>query len=1200
MTKSDARPAESRSTAAVLRRGDYALLLTAAGGGGSSYRGHALTRWTADRTRDADGFFVYLRDLDSGDVWSAAHQPAARSADAYEAHLAGGRAEIVRRDGEIETRLDVRLPAGGDAELRRITLTNHGDRPRRVEVTTYAELVLNTHAGDAGHPAFSKLFVQTGWMEERETLAAWRRLRSPEDEPLWAVHRLLADDGPVEHETDRARFIGRGRTLASPAGMDAGARLSGTVGNVLDPVFSLRRVVILPPGESASLIALLGAGRTRQEVESVADRYADLAAAFAAFDAAPPAEAGDAQALGVPESWLRNAGRLPVPEAGERTAAEWFRPMPREGVPGERLGWNDEQLQFFNGFGGFSRDGREYVIRMPPGEHGPVRPPLPWTNVIANEHTGFLVSESGAASTWTANSRENRLTPWSNDPVSDPHGEALYLRDEAGDLFWSPTPGPAPGDGAYEARHGFGYTRFRHVSDWLDQDTTMFVPRHDPVKIVRLRVTNLGDGPRRISLLSYAQLVLGGLPQETAANVETRWDGAADALFATSRNRGEFSERVAFAAAVIVRERDRILPSPTQFVGEGPGMGAAGRTHQPPPISWSADRTAFLGPYGSAESPLALRTAERLDGAAGAGLDPCAAFKVTCFIQPGTTAEVAFLLGEAADEAAARAVIAKYRRRGAVDAALEEMRAFWIDLVGAVQVRTPSPELDLMVNGWLAYQNLGCRVWGRTAFYQSGGAFGFRDQLQDSSALVYLRPELTRRQILLHAAHQFVEGDVLHWWHPPLSKGIRTRFADDLLWLPYITAFYVASTGDEVVLDESAPFVTAAELPEGEDEVFLVPEDSGERASVYEHCCRSIDRSLTRGAHGLPLMGTGDWNDGMNRVGREGRGESVWLGFFLHGILDAFIPIVEARGDAARAQTYRAYRASLAEALNDGGWDGAWYRRAYYDNGAPLGSAANDECRIDAIAQAWAVLSGVAPAERAEQALDAMERHLVSERDGIIRLLTPAFDRTPHDPGYIKGYLPGVRENGGQYTHAALWAVRALAQAGRTERAARLLEMVSPVSHGRTPDEVAVYQAEPYVIAADVYGVAPHVGRGGWTWYTGSAGWMFRVALESVLGVTLRRGDALCIRPCIPRGWPGFTVRYRLPDCVTTYEIAVTHEDGDGIRGTADGREVEAVDGALRIPLARDGGTHRVEVMLGRDFAPAYAPGVAEMATPAD
>ena len=1195
MTPSDERPTGSESTATVLRRGDYALLLTAAGGGGSSYRGFALTRWTADRTRDADGFFVYLRDANSGDAWSAGHQPVRRAADAYEARLGGGRAEIVRRDGDVETRLEVRLASEGDAELRRITLVNHGDRPRRIEVTTCAELVLNTPGGDAAHPAFSKLFVQTGWMADREALVAWRRLRSPDDEPLSVVHRLLGEEGAPEYETDRSRFIGRGRTLGAPAAMDAGARLSGTVGNVLDPVFSLRRTVTLQPGASATLVALLGAGRTQRDVEAIASRYADLSAAEAAFDSAPAAESGDAKALGVPESWLHNAGRLPAPSAVHPLSPRSLR---EEGGGGRETLGDSGPLRFFNGFGGFSEDGCEYVIRLPAGEHGPVRPPLPWTNVIANEDTGFLVSESGAASTWTANSRENRLTPWSNDPVSDPHGEALYLRDEESGDFWSPTPGPAPGDGSYETRHAFGYTRFRHASRGLKQDTTMFVPRHDPVKIVRLRLTNTGDHPRRVSAFSYAQLVLGGLPQETGAHIETRWDDAADAILATNPNRGEFSRRVAFAAAVVrnpAETLDEVQPPP-----EGSG-GGANLSERRGRFSWTTDRTAFLGAYGSTESPAAVRTGERLDGAAGAGLDPCAALQVPLVIAPGETVEVAFLLGEAEDEEDARTVIAKYRPADSVDGALEEVRRFWIDLIGGVQVRTPSPELDLMVNGWLAYQNLACRVWGRTAFYQSGGAFGFRDQLQDSSALVYLRSELTRRQIILHASHQFVEGDVLHWWHPPLSKGIRTRFADDLLWLPYITAFYVSSTGDAGVLDESAPFVTAAPLPEGEDEAFLFPDDSGQRANVYEHCCRSIDRSLTRGAHGLPLMGTGDWNDGMNRVGREGRGESVWLGFFLHGILDDFIPLCEARGDADRAERYRAYRASLAEALNDTGWDGGWYRRAYYDNGAPLGSAANDECRIDAIAQAWAVLSGVAPAERAEQALDALEQHLVSERDGIIRLLTPAFDRTPHDPGYIKGYLPGVRENGGQYTHAALWAVRALAQAGRTERAARLLEMVSPVSHGRTPDEVAVYQAEPYVIAADVYGVAPHVGRGGWTWYTGSAGWMFRVALESVLGVTLRGGDALCIRPCVPREWPGFTVRYRLPDGATTYEIAVTREDGDGIRGSADGRDLSvAEEGGLRIPLTRDGGTHRIDVVLGRDFAPVYAPNEPEPAASAE
>ncbi|HEX8694753.1 MAG TPA: hypothetical protein VF746_20170 [Longimicrobium sp.] len=1186
--------------AGVLSNGRYAVLLSAAGGGVSTFGGFALTRWSADRTRDADGFFVYLRDLDSGEIWSTGHQPTGRAAERYEARFSPGRAEVVRQDGGIETRTEVCVAPDADAELRRITLANRGDRPRRVELTTCAELVLNTAAADAAHPAFSKLFVQTGWMPERRSLVAWRRLRSPEDAPLWSVHRLIGGEGETEYETDRMRFVGRGRAMARPAAMDAGARLSGTVGNVLDPVFSLRRTVVLEPGASARIVALLGAGHAREDVEALADRFSSPDAADAAFRAAEerPAAAG-LDAVSVPEAWLRCVGSLPSPPEANDVAPGRCRPIsPPPGCHPEArphgpslragggraegsthpatwvgrgsgtdagiapsadhssfeqddpLGWAGESLRFWNGHGGFSADGREYVIRLETGEH---RPPLPWANVVANEEAGFIVSESGAAHTWSANSRENRLTPWPNDPVRDPHGEALYLRDEESGVFWSPTPGPVPGAGPYEVRHGFGYTRWRHAGQGLEHDTWMFVPRRDPVKIVRVRVTNRGAAPRRLSAFACFQWVLGGLPQESGREVETRLDAETGAVFAVNRRRGEFSGRVAFAAA--------IAP---------PGAGA---------VSCTADRTAFLGAYGSPEIPAALVSAERLDARSGAGLDPCAAFQVPLTLAPGETAEVVFLLGEAEDEAAARAVLARCPDAAAAQAALEEARASWQDLVGRVRVETPSPALDLMVNGWLAYQNLSCRIQGRSALYQSGGAYGFRDQLQDAAALAYLDPALTRRQIVLHAAHQFVEGDVLHWWHPPLGKGIRTRFSDDLLWLPYVAAFYLAATGDRSVLDEEACFVTARPLEPGEDEAFLVPEDSGERASVYEHCCRALDRSLTRGAHGLPLMGTGDWNDGMNRVGREGRGESVWLGFFLHAILDDWIPLCEQRGDAERAARYREYRGGLAAALNDAGWDGGWYRRAYYDDGTPLGSAASDECRIDAIAQAWAVISGVAPPERAARALDALEEHLVSEQGGIVRLLAPAFDRTPHDPGYIKGYLPGVRENGGQYTHGALWAVRALAEAGRTDRAARLLEMISPVSHARTPEEAAVYQAEPYVIAADVYGVAPHVGRGGWTWYTGSAGWMLRVALESVLGFTLRGGRALALRPRVPDDWPGFTLRYRLPDGRTTYEVVVAR--GGETAASLDGEPLASEDGAVLVPLVRDGAVHRVEVVLG-------------------
>jgi cyclic beta-1,2-glucan synthetase len=493
--------------------------------------------------------------------------------------------------------------------------------------------------------------------------------------------------------------------------------------------------------------------------------------------------------------------------------------------------------------------------------------------------------------------------------------------------------------------------------------------------------------------------------------------------------------------------------------------------------------------------------------------------------------------------------------------------------------------LDLMVNGWLSYQNLSCRMWGRTAYYQSGGAFGFRDQLQDSAALLYLLPELTRRQILLHAAHQFVEGDVLHWWHPPADHGIRTCFSDDLLWLPYVSAFYLESTGDWGILDEVVPYRKARLLEPGEDEAYLVSSVSEERGDLYEHCCRALDRSLSRtGVHGLPLMGSGDWNDGMNRVGREGQGESVWMGFFLYTILAGFLPLCRRRGEAARAMRYQERMDQLARALDESGWDGGWYRRAYYDDGTPLGSAANKECRIDCLAQAWAVISKAVPEARARLAMQAVEEHLIDDGARMIRLLTPAFDTCEHDPGYIKGYIPGVRENGGQYTHGALWAVKATAQLGDTSRAAELLTMMSPVSHGSTPEQVAQYQTEPYVVAADVYGVGDLTGRGGWTWYTGSAGWMYRVAVEDVLGFHLEGGHTIRLRVNLPKHWPQASLRYRLPDAGGSFDILIERDPsraGSAISATLDGARLVPDGSDVRIPLLRDGRAHAVRIVVG-------------------
>ena len=1185
--------------ATVLSNGRYTVVFTASGTGYSAFDGLALTRWFPDRTHDTLGAIVYVRDEETGTFGSVGLSPVNSEPDRYVVKFSAGRADLIRVEGDIETRVAVCVAPDADAELRRITIVNNGSSVRMLSVTVYAEAVLNDPVADAGHPAFSKLFVQTQTTAGDDGLVAKRRLRSTSDEPLHVVSTLTGAGLAYGVESDRARFIGRGRTLAAPSAMLPGGQLSGSTGNVLDPVFAIRRTVTIAPHATAEMIWVTAAGKTQAATQSVAAAIVEggISVIDRIFTAASERAVqlfGDqmkdaltfraigAAIYGTPASppRLRGKGAVDtdvgiISEARAMIAAgdtSFMRVVAAHGgqVRNANSRRDDtgapqgDDLQFFNGYGGFAADGKEYVIRPRSTPDGMVLPPQPWVNVIANPRIGFIASERGAGFTWSENSRLNRLTPWSNDPVMDPNAEALYVRDAATGDVWSPTPGPIPGDGRYEVRHGFGYTSYTHATETLSEETTAFVAPADPVKLTRLRITNTGPSARLLNVFSYAQLVLGAVPWETAAHVMTNVNG--NVIRATNADAGTFASRVAFATAIPSNRIDSVLSC--------------------------ADRRRFIGVPGSVEAPAVVMTGESLHGIGTESGDHCAAFQVDVTLEPGATWECTFALGEGTTPSEVDALIAKYRGDGAVDDALRDAWGFWEDLLCGVQIETPSPAIDLMVNGWLAYQNLSCRIWGRSAFYQSGGAFGFRDQLQDAAALIDLAPDRTREQILIHASHQFVEGDVLHWWHPPSSEGIRTHFSDDLLWLPYVTAFYIGTTGDIGILDEIVPFVAGPELDADDDEIFIHPETGVGGASLYEHCCRVLDRSLTCGVHGLPLMGTGDWNDGMNRVGREGKGESVWLGFFLSTIIDDFVPFCVSLGDTVNAARYEQYNERLRIALDDAGWDGAWYRRAYYDDGTPLGNASGDECRIDAIAQAWAVISGVAPPERAAQAMDAMEKNLVSEHDGIIRLLTPPFDRTMHDPGYIKGYLPGVRENGGQYTHAALWAVKALAEIGRNERAAKLLEMLSPVMRGGSVEAIARYQAEPYVIAADVYGVAPHIGRGGWTWYTGSAGWMYRVAIESVLGIEIEGGDTITVRPCIPGDWPGFTVRYRLPGEDTTYELAVTRASAGEptsatLDGTADG--ITVTRGVTRVSIARDGRNHHVSILLGADVEPRYA-----------
>ena len=793
-----------------------------------------------------------------------------------------------------------------------------------------------------------------------------------------------------------------------------------------------------------------------------------------------------------------------------------------------------------NGLGGFSPDGKEYVIYLQAGQHTP----LPWVNVIANPQFGFLVSEAGAGCTWAENSGENRLTPWRNDPLTDMPGEALYLRDEETGLVWSPTPLPAGGETACLIRHGAGYSTFESQSHGLHQHLRLYAVLDAPVKIVRLRLENLWKRPRRITVTCYAEWVLGVTRQENQAFVTPEFDPARHTLLASNPFNTEFGERVAFLAA------------------------------NKKPHGVTADRTEFLGRMGSLQAPEALGRIG-LGSRVNAGLDPCAAVQLHVDLGPGQVEEVFFLIGEGANRAESLALIDQFQTQGQVEAAWQAVHTWWDELLGTITVQTPDPSMDLMLNRWLLYQTLACRLWGRTGLYQSSGAFGFRDQLQDVLALLHARPDLARQQVLNAARHQFEAGDVLHWWNPPSGRGVRTHFTDDLLWLPYVTAEYVVATGDNSILTEKIPFLKGEPLKAGEGERYAQYEATSDLYTLYEHCRRAIEKGSTSGAHGLPLMGAGDWNDGMNRVGVAGRGESVWLGWFLYSTLKRFGWLCQLMKDDPEPIQQQAE--CLAQALESHAWDGNWYLRAFYDDGSPLGSSQNSECRIDSIAQSWAVLSGAADPERAAQAMESVYDLLVQPAGRMILLFTPPFDKTRRDPGYIKGYLPGVRENGGQYTHAAIWAVRAFAKLGQGDRAAALFRLLNPIDHTDTPEKAARYQVEPYVIAADIYSRPPHSGRGGWTWYTGSAGWMYNLGIEAILGLT-RLGTMLKIDPCIPRGWPGFKVDYRFG--AAHYLVNVENPDGvnQGIRQVfLDGNPWPDP----LIPLVDDGQQHAVHVLMG-------------------
>jgi cyclic beta-1,2-glucan synthetase len=1195
------------------------------------------------------------------------------------------------------TTLDVVVSSEDDAEVRRVTLGNSSRNQRHIELTSYSEIVLAASAADMAHPAFSKMFVRTEFDEQSGAILATRMRRSPDEPELWVAHFAVVEgrtSQAAQFETDRARFLGRGRDTRRPAALSDSAPLSGTVGAVLDPVFVLRHRMRVPAEKTARVAFWTVVAATRDAVLDLVDKHRDthafdraatlawtqaqvqlnhlrisaneagllqrLASRMLYADAslrpggevirrgvgAPPALWAHGISGDLPIMLLRidDVDDLPVVRQALRAHEYWrmkhltadlvilnergasyvqdlqialesvvrsnsARPRivggaMREGgvfvlradlISGEargvlfamarvvlhaRSGTLHDQLagresreatpppsarardlsagasatptslraglEFFNGFGGFARDGREYVTEIIAG----AMTPAPWINVVANASLGFQVSAEGSGYTWAQNSKENQLTPWSNDPVCDSPGEALYVRDDETGEVWAPTALPCSQHGGrFVARHGRGYSRFEHTSRGIDLELLQFVPVDDPVKISVLTVRNTSGRARRLSITAYAEWTLAPARSASLLSVVTELDATTGALFARNPWSRGFGSAIAFA-----------------------DLGGL-------QTSWTADRREFIGRHGSLEYPAALAPDGSLSGNVGASLDACAAMQTTLELAAGETAHVTGLLGQATSVAQARTLIARYRAAEPASV-LDAVTAQWDAVLGSIRVQTPNRAMDLLLNGWALYQTLACRMWARAGFYQASGAFGFRDQLQDSMALAFARPDLTREHLLLAASRQFREGDVQHWWLPHSGEGVRTRISDDRAWLAYVVAHYVAVTADVAVLDEVVPFLEGPALAAGAADAYFQPQTADELGTLFEHCACALDQSLAVGPHGLPLMGTGDWNDGMNRIGPDGKGESVWLGWLLHATLREFAPYAEARGHDDRARHWRAGAASLKEALERDGWDADWYRRAYFDDGTPLGSASNEACRIDSIAQSWAVISGAAESARAKAAMEAVDRLLVRRREGLVLLFTPPFDESASpDPGYIRGYPRGIRENGGQYTHAAAWVVIANALLGRGDNALELFSYANPIARTRTREDVATYKVEPYAVAADIYSEPPHAGRGGWTWYTGSAGWLYRAGIEYILGVRIR-GQVLSLAPSVPRGWEGYRVELKFRSARYVISVDNRARAGGGIAELiVDGDPLENHAGT--IDLVDDGRDHRIDVILG-------------------
>ncbi|WP_164126062.1 GH36-type glycosyl hydrolase domain-containing protein [Sphingobacterium luzhongxinii] len=1265
----------------LLSNGRYQVMITNAGGGYSRWNEIAITRWREDATRDHHGIFCYIKDVDTGFFWSNTYQPTLYPPKDYGAVFSHGHVEFKRHDQGIETKTEVIISPEDDTEMRRIRILNKTQSIRVLEITSYCEVVIASQASDESHPVFSNLFVQTEIVTKHKAIICTRRPRSVEEKSPWVFHLMDVKGVEIEeisYETDRMRFIGRGKTLVHPQAMDT-KLLSGAQGDVLDPVMAIRYRIHIKPGQTATFDLIYGICDGNDACENLMRKYQDQHLKNRAFELfwthnqvllrQINATEGDAQLYdriaasliyanadlradesvilknvkGQPSLWNYSiSGDLPIvllriTDIGNidlvRQMIQAHSYWQLKGLAVDLVIWNEDygsyrnisheqisalipsstkpgkvyiqavdqissqdhiffesiarviiyddkgslseqinrrvpgialppllqtkqkvmnsvappislptDLQCFNGMGGFSTAGNSYSFMVDRTK----TTPLPWVNVLANSNFGTVISESGSAYTWFINAHEYRITPWNNDPISDVSGEAFYIRDEESGIFWSPSPFPAIAKTAYRVTHGLGFSTFECMEQGISSEMCVYVDKDLPIKFVTLKIKNNSERMRYLSATGFVEIILGDVRSKTNMHILSEFDSKSGALLFRNHYNAAFSDYVAFFKVNI------------------------------PGFSFTTDRAEFIGRNKNLKDPQALYR-KKLSGRRGAAMDPCAAIQTKFTLLEGEEREITFQLGAGIHINEVNELLQKLSDTSINARSLEEAKTYWHNITDTIKINTPDTATNILANGWLTYQTMASRLFARSGFYQSGGAYGFRDQLQDVLALLHTQPQLAREQILLSASRQFLEGDVQHWWHPPEGRGVRTRCSDDRLWLPYVVSRYIAVTGDMELLDVVVGFLDSRPLHIQEDSLYDLPVSGNGCGSLYEHCTKAIACSLDYGTHGLPLIGSGDWNDGMDRVGNRGMGESVWLAFFLYDVLRRFESIAKNRNDIMFAETCSRESSALQSAIETEGWDGEWYLRAYFDDGTPLGSKQNKDCRIDAIAQSWSVLSTAGLEDRKMKAMDALDKHLVNRKLKIIQLLTPAFDRSDEpNPGYIKGYIPGVRENGGQYTHAAIWSLMAFASLGNRKKTWELFDMLSPITHTLDLAAVDTYKVEPYVMAADVYANELNPGRGGWTWYTGSSGWMYQFIINSLLGLELSV-NRLRFKPCFPLTWPSVNIAYKYHS--TTYNITLLQSlDAPFSHWKIDDQQGEGDT----ILLIDDGLLHQVEVVINK------------------